>query len=431
MTTDSFPLRLDTSSGVIKFIETDSDDLIGLAAKCGQYLADTYDSTAKGRWELKAGTGDAGYVGSIIDTRYTISSGNLTSSGQGPLSDTYHIGLVATNNVNQKSPPSGDAIQYPMRYDRTLGGLQEIGDSGGSDPAYTAVQDALISLIFQHDLPGVYRMAPWKAWDENADGILNADGDLIVPNYLSTFSEVQSYYLDSDVWTHVLDINELHADGTTASNKARIYQKTGITAGSATETLINSKRPTGGLRLLKKRTIGSTFLGLATMAGNDETSTNLEMQEFFGGGLLNRIFENQGTGRPGDFEIITSGTPSGGYRNIGQYIDTRQAIIDNGVEGADLGHNGGQPTGGSYAGQVQNNVTLRARGQERSSAQNPVQNRYRSGGVRYNYVTRQTYRYQVQGQQAYAARQPSTVYYSPSLGSNSKLHQRYYLNVKI
>lgn len=392
MTTDSFPLRLDTSSGVIKFIETDSDDLIGLAAKCGQYLADTYDSTARGRWELKAGTGDAGYVGTIVDTSYN--SSTLDSAGVGPISDTYYIGLVDTNNVNQKTPPSGDAIVYPMRYDRTLGGLQEIGDSGGSDPAYTNVQDALISLIFQHDLPGVYRMAPWKVWNDS-------DNALIVPTYLDSVGIVQENYLDSDVWTHVLDITEYSTDGTAAANKARIYQKTGITAGSTTDTLIKSKRPDGGLRLLKKRTISSTFLGLATMAGNDETSSNLEMQEFFGGGLLNRLFENQGTGRPGDFEIITSSSPSAGYRNIGKYLDIRSAVQRAEGEVADF-------TPGQYSGQTQ-----------------------QAYGARFTYQMAVGRGDRITYQQYYTARQRVAGQFSPSLSSNSKLQQTYYLNVKI
>ena len=43
MTTDSFPIRLDTTSGEIKFVETDSDDMIVLADLVGQWLVENFD----------------------------------------------------------------------------------------------------------------------------------------------------------------------------------------------------------------------------------------------------------------------------------------------------------------------------------------------------------------------------------------------------
>lgn len=355
MTTDSFPLRLDTSTGVIKFIETDSDDLIVLAAKCGEYLADIHDSTSKGWWELKGGTGDDGFVGTIQDTYWNVDNtdGASTTSSYAISTDTYYLGLVTTQNVNQKSPPSGDALVYPLRYDRTLGGLQEIGDSGGSDPAYTTVQDAILSLIYQHDLPGVYRMAAsYKHTSSPSDHTV-----------LSTFADVQAEYLDSDEWRLVLNLDQ-EFDNASASlddhERVRIYQKTGITAGSATDTLIKSKRPDGGLRLLKRRNIGAIFLGVGVMAGNDETSTNLEMQEFFAGGLLNRLMDNQGQNRPGHFQITTSATPPAGYRNLGKYQDLRKAVVDNGGLTQTIGGNGGESTGGSYTGNFTNRVSRRS-----------------------------------------------------------------------
>jgi len=414
MTTDSFPLRLDTSTGVIKFIETDSDDLLVLAAKCGQYLADTFDSTAKGRWELKAGTGDDGYVGSIEDTYWPNNTdGTLVdSAGFAIQTDTYHVGLVTTQNVNQKSPPSGDALVYPLRYDRTLGGLQEIGDSGGSDPAYTTVQDTILSLIFQHDLPGVYRMAP---------SITHSGTGFEVPTELTDFASVQAQYLDSDEWSLVLNLDQEFdgPDGAkTAAERVRIYQKTGITAGSATDTLIKSKRPDGGLRLLKRRNIGAIFLGVGVMAGNDETSSNLEIQEFFAGGLLNRLMDNQGQNRPGHFQITTSATPPSGYRNLGKYIDVRKGIIDNGITGETIGHNSGISTGGSYTGTFTRRVTIRTQRREGTA----VYPQFPAGQtLRQNQRTRGTARTTA----SYSSQ------FSGSVASTSGVINQYYLHVKI
>lgn len=408
MTTDSFPLRLDTSTGVIKFIETDSDDLLVLAAKCGQYLADTFDSTAKGRWELKAGTGDDGYVGSIEDTYWpNNTTGTPTSAGFAIQTDTYHVGLVTTQNVNQKSPPSGDALVYPLRYDRTLGGLQEIGDSGGSDPAYTTVQDTILSLIFQHDLPGVYRMAP---------SITHSGTGFEVPTELTDFASVQAQYLDSDEWSLVLNLDQEFdgPDGAkTAAERVRIYQKTGITAGSATDTLIKSKRPDGGLRLLKRRNIGAIFLGVGVMAGNDENSSNLEIQEFFAGGLLNRLVDNQGQNRPGHFQITTSATPPSGYRNLGKYIDVRKGIIDNGTTGETIGHNGGISTGGYYTGYFAGRIPQREVRAQFYVYPAPNSNRRRRGQVNSRFVR-------------YYGRQ-----FSGSVASTSSVINQYYLHVKI
>ena len=418
MTTDSFPLRLDTSTGVIKFIETDSDDLIVLAAKCGQYLADTFDSTSKGRWELKSGTGDAGYVGTIVDTYYTNQTAGtvLSSPTVSPLiTDTLHLGLISTNNVNQKVPPSGDAIAYPLRYDRTLAGLQEIGDSGGSDPAYAAALDAIISLIFQHDLPGVYRMAPHTEMAEDTFG---------EPIGLDSAEAVQLSYLDSDEWTLVLDLPQEFDASTSAktySERARIYQKTGITYNSETDQLIKSKRPDGGLRLLKKRSIGAIFLGVGTMAGNADTSTNMEMQEFFAGGLLNRIFSNQGQNRPGHFQITTSATAPAGYRNIGSYMDLRNAIVHAGAIQESLNASGpGSPGTFSSRFSWRSSQYLRAtQGVQRLS--------YGVRGVPSGSRSPQLQR------RPYNVRRVNRriKYYSPSISASKFINETYYLHVKI
>lgn len=415
MTTDSFPLRLDTSTGIIKFIETDSDDLIVLAAKCGQYLADTFDSTSKGRWELKSGTGDAGYVGSIVDTYYTDQTAGtlLDSASASPLiTDTLHLGLISTNNVNQKVPPSGDALAYPLRYDRTLAGLQEIGDSGGSDPAYAAALDAIISLIFQHDLPGVYRMAPHTEMDEGTIG---------TPIGLDSAEAIQLSYLDSDEWTMVLDIPQEYDASTSAktySERARIYQKTGITYNSATDQLIKSKRPDGGLRLLKKRSIGAIFLGVGTMAGNADTSTNMEMQEFFAGGLLNRIFSNQGQNRPGHFQITTSATAPAGYRNIGSYMDLRSAILHDSVQ------ENPNPSGPGSVGTFSAQFSWRSQGivRARQSTGN-----LQFGGVQDGLIRYQNFR------RAYRTQRLNrrTKYFSPSISASKFINETYYLHVKI
>lgn len=418
MTTDSFPLRLDTSTGVIKFIETDSDDLIVLAAKCGQYLADTFDSTSKGRWELKSGTGDAGYVGSIVDTYYTDqTAGTLldSSSVSQLITDTLHLGLISTNNINQKVPPSGDVIAYPLRYDRTLAGLQEIGDSGGSDPAYAAALDAIISLIFQHDLPGVYRMAPHTEMDEDTFG---------TPIGLDSAEAVQLSYLDSDEWTMVLDLpQEYDASSSTKtySERARIYQKTGITYNSATDQLIKSKRPDGGLRLLKKRSIGAIFLGVGTMGGNADTSTNMEMQEFFAGGLLNRIFSNQGQNRPGHFQVTTSATPPAGYRNIGSYMDLRNAIVHAGADQESLNVSGpGSPGTFSSRFSWRSADPTRAR----QGAQRAVYGVVGiPGGSRSPQTQRRLY---------YIQRTNRRIkYFSPSISASKFINETYHLHVKI
>ncbi len=417
MTTDSFPLRLDTSTGIIKFIETDSDDLIVLAAKCGQYLADTFDSTSKGRWELKSGTGDAGYVGSIVDTYYTDQTAGIildSASVSSLVTDTLHLGLISTNNVNQKVPPSGDAIVYPLRYDRTLAGLQEIGDSGGSDPAYATALDAIISLIFQHDLPGVYRMAPHTEMDEGTIG---------TPIGLDSAEAIQLSYLDSDEWTMVLDIPQEYDASTSAktySERARIYQKTGITYNSATDQLIKSKRPDGGLRLLKKRSIGAIFLGVGTMAGNADTSTNMEMQEFFAGGLLNRIFSNQGQNRAGHFQITTSATPPSGYRNIGSYMDMRSAILHDGL--TESLNASGPGSVGTFSNRFawQSPTQLRTtQGQRRAT--------YGVSGVPAGARTPQVQR------RAYTVRRSvqRIKYFSPSISGSKFINETYYLHVKI
>lgn len=413
MTTDSFPLRLDTSTGVIKFIETDSDDLIVLAAKCGQYLANTYDSSYRGRWELKAGTGDAGYVGTIVDTYYENNTPSVLifdSAGVGPLSVTYHVGLVDINNVNQKQPPSGDAIVYPLRYDRTLSGLQEIGDSGGNDEAYTHLQDTLISLMYQHDLPGVYRMAPHATVDFDS-------GSTGFATTLDSVGTVKEAYLDSDEWTLALNIpQEFEGSPDSAdeiSERVRIYQKTGITPGSATDTLIKSKRPDGGLRFLKRRNIGAIFLGVGTMAGNDETSSNLEIQEFFAGGLLNRLFKNQGTSRAGNFQFTYSSTPPAGYRNIGKYLDLRPAIQENDVVVADT-------TGGQYSNQFAYRFVITNTG---------YQNQRRPQYENNPDVP------QLRQAQAFAIYNRgvgyTTKFFSPTISDQQKNHQSYYLHVKI
>lgn len=415
MTTDSFPLRLDTSTGVIKFIETDSDDLIVLAAKCGLYLASTYDSAYRGRWEFKASPSDLGYIGTVVDTHYenNDSTAVIDSAGFGPLSVTYHLGLVDTNNVNQKQPPSGDAIAHPLRFDRTLDGLQEMGDSGGADEAYTHLQDTLISLMYQHDLPGVYRMAPHALidYDSGATGF---------PTHLDSLGAVQEAYLDSDEWTLALDIPQEHiGDNNTQSivERVRIYQKTGITPGSVTDTLINSKRPAGGLRLLKKRAIGSIFIGVGTMAGNNEASSNLEMQEYFAGGLLNRLFKNQGTSRAGDFQFTSSPTPPAGYKNIGRYLDLRPAIISNGGVVPDFPLAG--TGGGQFSSQFSFRYVITNTGyQNTRSVAYPTINatRWRQGRAFTVYNRGIAY---------------TTKFFSPVISNQQKNHQSYYLHVKI
>jgi|13_taG_2_1085334.scaffolds.fasta_scaffold03517_3 hypothetical protein len=418
MTTDSFPLRLDTSTGVIKFIETDSDDLIVLAAKCGLYLASTYDSAYRGRWEFKSSPSEVGFVGTIEDTHYENNSPSavIDSAGFGPLSITYHLGLVDTNNVNQKQPPSGDTIVHPLRFDRTLNGLQEIGDSGGNDEAYTHLQDTLISLMYQHDLPGVYRMAPSFTVDFDS-------GSTGFATTLDSVGAVQEDYLDSDEWTLALDIPQEFKGSNQndeISERVRIYQKTGITPGSATDTLINSKRPDGGLRLLKSRAIGPIFIGVGTMAGNDETSPNLEIQEYFAGGLLNRLFKNQGTSRAGNFQFTYSSTPPAGYRNIGKYLDLRPAIVSSGGVVADFDLSGGSPTGG---GQFSNTfayryvVTNTGYQDQRNVAYGSANtNQWRRGRAYTIFSRRTAYR---------------TKYFSPTTSDQQKNHQTYYLHVKI
>ena len=111
MTTDSFPLRLDTSTGVIKFIETDSDDLLVIAAKVGEYIAAKYDSSSRGRFELKTGTGDAGYIGTIVDTDWENSTNGTAVDSTGiEVINNHYLGLIETGNVNQKT----DAVDAQM-----------------------------------------------------------------------------------------------------------------------------------------------------------------------------------------------------------------------------------------------------------------------------------------------------------------------------
>jgi hypothetical protein len=124
-----------------------------------------------------------------------------------------------------------------------------------------------------------------------------------------------------------------------------------LVEGSATHNLVTGKIPTGGLRLLRKRTIASNFLGLSVMAGFTDGTTKPELQEYFGGGLLNRLYLNQGTGRPGDMVITTSATPPAGYRNIGGGMDLRNAVQSDGSPSTDGG--GGGSVGGTFARQRQ------------------------------------------------------------------------------
>lgn len=378
MTTDSFPLRLDTSSGVIKFIETDSDDLVVLAAKVGQYITEKYDSSSRGRWELKGGTGAVGYVGTVTDETWeTSTDGVVLDSAGHTVTYTRHVGLINTSNVNQKT----DAIEplvYPLRWDRTLGGLQEMGDSGGSDPAFTHTLDTLIRLIFAHDLPGVYKMAPINAIKDasSTSPVLGTDGDFIILNAAPTAitegqnyadSTVQRQYLDSDVWATIFEIEEQSVGDdkqTWNRERVKIFQKVATTPGSATHNFIYGKRPTGGLDLIKRRFLEiagqELFLGVGVMGGNTTTggSPSQEMQEFFGGSILNRLTENQGTDRPGDMQITSSVTPPAGYRNIGFYEDFRRNVLSNGVEGDGIGITPGSYTG-TYTRRFRTRVAIR------------------------------------------------------------------------
>ncbi len=351
MTTDSFPIRLDTTSGEIKFVETDSDDMIVLADLVGQWLVENFDSTSRGRWELKSGTGDAGYVGTITDFYWPTSQTTQSFSSPVTLSSaTRHFGLIDTANVNQKTTLSGNALEFPVRFDRTLDGLQEMGDSGGSDEAYTKVQDTLISLIFANDLPGVYRMADRGVFDNTGTGT-DSLGEFIE----FSADSLSSVYLDSDNWEEIFQLDQIWTgNDTTAGDlgeKISIFQKKSLVEGSATHNLVNGKIPTGGLRLLRKRTIASTFLGLGVMAGFTDGTTKPELQEYFGGGLLNRLYLNQGTNRPGDMVITTSATPPAGYRNIGGGMDLRNAVSSNGS--TSTSGTGGSSVGGTFARQRQ------------------------------------------------------------------------------
>lgn len=364
MTTDSFPIRLDTASGEIKFVETDSDDMIVLADLVGQWLVENFDSTSRGRWELKSGTGDAGYVGTITDYYWPTSQTTQNFTSPVTLSSaTRHFGLIDTANVTQKTTLSGNALEFPMRFDRTLDGLQEMGDSGGSDEAYTRVQDTLISLIFAHDLPGVYRMADRGVFDNTGTGVDSIGGFVEF-----SADSLPSVYLDSDNWEEIFQLDQIWTgDNETAGDlgeKISIFQKKSLVEGSATHNLVTGKIPTGGLRLLRKRTIANNFLGLGVMSGFSSGTTKPELQEYFGGGLLNRLYLNQGTGRPGDMVVTTSATPPAGYRNIGGGMDLRNAVTSNGS--VVTGGSGGGSIGGSFARQRQVRGQTRRRTYQRN-----------------------------------------------------------------
>ena len=249
MTTDSFPLRLDTSTGVIKFIETDSDDLLVIAAKVGEYIAAKYDSSSRGRFELKTGTGDAGYIGTIVDTDWENSTtGTVVDSTGIEVINNHYLGLIETGNVNQKT----DAIEplaYPLRWDRTLGGLQEMGDSGGSDPALSNALDTIIRLIFTHDLPGVYQMVPMTVLSGATDATITIlDGGIGgLTNPAANTLRGQGF-LDSDDW----ELQSLIPQGFRGiddnyheNESVRIYQKVGLTDSSATWDLVRSKQRSG------------------------------------------------------------------------------------------------------------------------------------------------------------------------------------------
>jgi len=82
------------------------------------------------------------------------------------------------------------------------------------------------------------------------------------------------------------------------------------------------------------------------------------MQEFFGGSILNRLTENQGTDRPGDMQITSSVTPPTGYRNIGFYEDFRRNIFSDGAEGDGIGVTPGSYTG-TYTRRFRTRVAVR------------------------------------------------------------------------
>lgn len=427
MTTDSFPLRLDTSTGVIKFIETDSDDLIVIAAKVGEYLAAKYDSSSRGRFELKSGTGDAGYIGTIVDTDWNNSSTDAVVDSTGiEVTDNHYLGLIETANVNQKT----DAIEtltHPLRWDRTLAGLQEMGDSGGSDPALHNTLDTIIRLIFAHDLPGVYQMVPMTVLSAATDAtvtIMTGIGGLTNP---AADTLRGNGFLDSDEW----ELQSLIPQGYRGSDdvylgdeQVRIYQKVGLTDSSATWDLVKSKQRGGNSPQLVKRrfiTIGGNeiFLGVGAMGGNADGGTpSREMQEFFGGALLNRLWENNQATGYGKFTITTSATPPAGYRNIGKYEDIKRSIkFGDGIDAA-LTYVGANATrGGVYA---------------RQSLSQSVARSQRREGASFFGGWPQTTSYQNQRSRgSFRSQTRFSGQYSPSVSNLGNIVTTYYLHVKI
>lgn len=428
MTTDSFPLRLDTSTGVIKFIETDSDDLLVIAAKVGEYIAAKYDSSSRGRFELKTGTGDAGYIGTIVDTDWENSTNGAAVDSTGiEVINNHYLGLIETGNVNQKT----DAIEplaYPLRWDRTLGGLQEIGDSGGSDPALSNALDTIIRLIFAHDLPGVYQMVPMTVLSSATDGTITLlDGGIGgLTNPAANTLRGQGF-LDSDEWElqSLIPQGFRGTDDTYHGNESvRIYQKVGLTDSSATWDLVRSKQRGGrSPQLIKRRFLEiagqELFLGVGAMGGNaDGVTPSREMQEFFGGALLNRLYENnQGTGY-GKFTITTSATPPAGYRNIGKYEDLKKSIqYGDGIDAATtyLGPNSSR--GGIYARQV--------------LSQSVARSRRRQGQANFGGWPQSTFFQNQRSQGAFRAQTRFSGQYSPSVSGVANIITTYYLHVKI
>lgn len=431
MATDSFPLRLDTSTGVIKFVEADSDDLLVIAAKVGEYIAAKYDSSARGRFELKSGTGDAGYIGTIVDTQWNNSTTgtiiNIDSAGLEVVNNHY-LGLIETANVNQKT----DAIEnlaWPLRWDRTLGGLQEMGDSGGSDPAFANTLDTIIRLIFAHDLPGVYQMVPMTFLDATNDAnitIMSGIGSLTNP---AADTLRGNGYLDSDEWELQSLIPQGYEGGDKQYNQSngeyvRIYQKVGLTDSSATWDLVKSKQRSGkSPQLVKRRFLEiagqELFLGVGAMGGNADGGTpSREMQEFFGGALLNRLWENnQGTGY-GKFTITTSATPPAGYRNIGKYEDIKKSIqFGDGID-APL----------TYVGPNASRAGVYAR---QAVSQNALRSQRRQGVGRFGgYPLTTSYENQ-RARGIFRSQTRFSGLYSPSVSGVGNVITTYYLHVKI